>query len=92
LGELRGVLPRATWTAAGIGRHQGPVMEWALQRGADAVRTGLEDNIRVNKDASRKRRRFAPFYFHLDGRSCPGHSGNRPNVHQEYACLGSKIS
>ncbi|RWK24839.1 MAG: 3-keto-5-aminohexanoate cleavage protein [Mesorhizobium sp.] len=50
LGELRRVLPRATWTAAGIGRHQGPVMEWALQRGADAVRTGLEDNIRVNKD------------------------------------------
>jgi uncharacterized protein (DUF849 family) len=25
-------------------------MEWALARGADAVRTGLEDNIRVTKD------------------------------------------
>jgi uncharacterized protein (DUF849 family) len=48
--EMRRVLPQATWTAAGIGRHQAPVMEWALARGADAVRTGLEDNIRVAKD------------------------------------------
>jgi 3-keto-5-aminohexanoate cleavage enzyme len=50
LGELRRVLPNATWTAAGIGRNQAPVMEWAVARGADAVRTGLEDNIRVSKD------------------------------------------
>jgi uncharacterized protein (DUF849 family) len=50
LGELRRVLPNATWTAAGIGRNQAPVMEWALKRGADAVRTGLEDNIRAAKD------------------------------------------
>jgi 3-keto-5-aminohexanoate cleavage enzyme len=50
LEELRQVLPRATWTAAGIGRHQSEVMDWALARGADAVRTGLEDNIRVSKD------------------------------------------
>ncbi len=50
LAELRRVLPRATWTAAGIGRHQAPVMDWALARGADAVRTGLEDNIRITKD------------------------------------------
>jgi uncharacterized protein (DUF849 family) len=50
LGELRRVLPKATWTAAGIGRHQSEVMAWALDRGADAVRTGLEDNIRVAKD------------------------------------------
>ncbi len=49
LGELRQVLPRATWTAAGIGRHQSEVMDWALSRGADAVRTGLEDNIRVSR-------------------------------------------
>ncbi|MCJ2081797.1 3-keto-5-aminohexanoate cleavage protein [Methylobacterium sp. J-090] len=49
LAELRRVLPRATWTAAGIGRHQAPVMDWALARGADAVRTGLEDNIRITK-------------------------------------------
>ena len=25
-------------------------MEWALSRTADAVRTGMEDNIRVEKD------------------------------------------
>jgi 3-keto-5-aminohexanoate cleavage enzyme len=50
LGELRRVLPQATWTAAGIGRNQAEVMRWALARGADAVRTGLEDNIRIAKD------------------------------------------
>jgi len=50
LAETRRVLPQATWTAAGIGRHQSEVMGWALRRGADAVRTGLEDNIRVTKD------------------------------------------
>jgi 3-keto-5-aminohexanoate cleavage enzyme len=50
LAETRRVIPGATWTAAGIGRHQAEVMEWALARGADAVRTGLEDNIRITKD------------------------------------------
>lgn len=49
LAELRRILPNATWTAAGIGRFQTTVMRWALERGADAVRTGLEDNIRVSK-------------------------------------------
>ena len=50
LAETRRVIPGATWTAAGIGRHQSEVMGWALKRGADAVRTGLEDNIRISKD------------------------------------------
>ncbi len=50
LGELKRVLPKATWTAAGIGRHQAEVMDWVLARDADGVRTGLEDNIRVTKD------------------------------------------
>jgi uncharacterized protein (DUF849 family) len=50
VGELMRVIPRATWTAAGIGRHQSEVIGWALERGADSVRTGLEDNIRVTKD------------------------------------------
>lgn len=50
LAELRHILPAATWTAAGIGREQARVMDWALARGADAVRTGLEDNIRITKD------------------------------------------
>ncbi len=48
--ELVRILPNATWTAAGIGRHQAPVMDWALKRGADAVRTGLEDNIRITRE------------------------------------------
>ena len=50
LGELRRILPHATWTGAGIGPNQSRVMEWVLARGADGVRTGLEDNIRVSRD------------------------------------------
>lgn len=50
LAESRRVLPHATWTAAGIGVNQARVMDWALARGADAVRTGLEDNIRTSRD------------------------------------------
>ncbi len=50
LNETRRTLPQATWTAAGIGAFQTNVMEWALARGADALRTGLEDNIRIAKD------------------------------------------
>jgi 3-keto-5-aminohexanoate cleavage enzyme len=48
--ELRRVLPNATWTAAGIGRYQAEVINWTLAKGASAVRTGLEDNIRITKD------------------------------------------
>jgi 3-keto-5-aminohexanoate cleavage enzyme len=50
LEETRRIIPGATWTAAGIGRVQNEVMGWALTRGADAVRTGMEDNIRISKD------------------------------------------
>ena len=50
LSETRRVLPNATWTAAGIGANQARVMEWVLARGADGVRTGLEDNIRVTRE------------------------------------------
>ncbi|MBV8913124.1 MAG: 3-keto-5-aminohexanoate cleavage protein [Acetobacteraceae bacterium] len=50
LGEIRRILPEATWTAAGIGVNQSRVMEWVLARGGHGVRTGLEDNIRVSKD------------------------------------------
>ena len=50
LNETKRIMPKATWTAAGIGSNQTKVMNWALARGADAVRTGLEDNVRVNKD------------------------------------------
>src|SRR5277367_2432543 len=40
LGELRRVLPGATWTAAGIGANQARVLDWVLARGGDGVRTG----------------------------------------------------
>ena len=49
LGEIRRTLPKATWTAAGIGVNQARVMEWVLARGGDGLRTGLEDNIRLSK-------------------------------------------
>ncbi|WP_262297003.1 3-keto-5-aminohexanoate cleavage protein [Microvirga sesbaniae] len=50
LREAKHLFPNCTWTAAGIGRHQAAVMGWALARGADAVRTGLEDNIRITRE------------------------------------------
>jgi uncharacterized protein (DUF849 family) len=50
LGVLKRLAPNATWTAAGIGRQQNTVMEWVLERKGDAVRTGLEDNIRIDRD------------------------------------------
>lgn len=50
LSVLDRVAPNATWTAAGIGRHQSEVIDWVLQRRGDAVRTGLEDNVRIDRD------------------------------------------
>jgi 3-keto-5-aminohexanoate cleavage enzyme len=50
LAETRRVLPQASWTAAGIGANQSRVMDWVLARNGDAVRTGLEDNIRITRD------------------------------------------
>ena len=47
---LKRVAPDATWTAAGIGRHQNTVIDWVLARKGDAIRTGLEDNIRIDRD------------------------------------------
>jgi len=47
--QLSTLLPDATWTAAGIGRHQLEVNHWTLQMGGHC-RTGLEDNVRWDKD------------------------------------------
>jgi 3-keto-5-aminohexanoate cleavage enzyme len=47
--ESEEVLPGATWVAAGIGRHQLEVNRWCLELGGHC-RTGLEDNIRFDKD------------------------------------------
>ena len=47
--ELKAVLPKATWVAAGVGRHQWEVNQWCLE--ADGhCRTGLEDNLRIEPD------------------------------------------
>ncbi len=48
LSELQKVLPGATWTAAGLARHQLEVNHWALELGGHC-RTGLEDNIRFDR-------------------------------------------
>jgi 3-keto-5-aminohexanoate cleavage enzyme len=48
LAELQDIAPDATWTAAGIGRHQLEVNRWCLELGGH-LRTGLEDNIRFDK-------------------------------------------
>lgn len=48
LSELQKVLPGATWTAAGLSRHQLEVNHWALELGGHC-RTGLEDNIRFDR-------------------------------------------
>ena len=49
IAQLERMLPGATWTAAGIGRHQLTVNEWALELGGHC-RTGLEDNLRFDKE------------------------------------------
>lgn len=48
LSELKELMPDATWTGAGIGRHQLEVNEWCLELGGH-TRTGLEDNLRFDK-------------------------------------------
>jgi uncharacterized protein (DUF849 family) len=48
IAEMKAVLPGATWTAAGIARHQFEVAQWALELGGHC-RTGLEDNIRFDE-------------------------------------------
>lgn len=49
LEQLERMLPGATWTAAGIGRHQLTVNEWSLELGGHC-RTGLEDNLKFDKE------------------------------------------
>ncbi len=48
LSELEEFLPGATWTAAGIGRHQREMARLSLELGGH-VRTGLEDNIKLDR-------------------------------------------
>jgi len=43
------LLPDADWCAAGIGKNQIVVNEWCVSQGGH-VRTGLEDNVRLDKE------------------------------------------
>jgi len=47
--ELSEIMSRATWVAAGVGRHQWEVNQWCLETGGHC-RTGLEDNLRIEPD------------------------------------------
>ncbi len=46
---LKRLAPDATWTGAGIGKHQFTVVRWSLEHGGHC-RTGLEDNVRLDRD------------------------------------------
>jgi uncharacterized protein (DUF849 family) len=46
--ELEQLFEHATWTAAGVGKHQLEVNHWALEMGGHC-RTGLEDNLRFDE-------------------------------------------
>ncbi len=45
-----GVLPEASWSAAGSRADQARMMDRALARGAQPARTVLEDNIHFSRD------------------------------------------
>lgn len=49
ISELADIMPGATWSAAGIGRHQLDVNRWCLELGGHP-RTGLEDNIKYDRN------------------------------------------
>ena len=46
---LARLAPDAEWCAAGIGRHQIELNDWAIAAGGH-TRTGLEDNVRLDRD------------------------------------------
>ena len=46
---LKRLAPEATWTGAGIGRHQLTLACWSAELGGHC-RTGFEDNVRLDRD------------------------------------------
>ena len=46
---MKRLLPGSQWCAAGIGAGQIELNKWAVEAGGH-VRTGLEDNVRLNRD------------------------------------------
>jgi uncharacterized protein (DUF849 family) len=84
--ELHRLFPAATWTAAGIGRHQIEVAGWALEMGGH-VRTGLEDNIRITRE------RLAASnaeLVRLAADLCVQHGGRPANAAEARSLLGLK--
>ena len=49
ISETQAILPKSSWGAAGISRHQFEVNRWCLELGGHC-RTGLEDNIKADRD------------------------------------------
>jgi 3-keto-5-aminohexanoate cleavage enzyme len=70
---LQRLAPDATWTGAGIGKDQLTLNRWSLELGGHC-RTGLEDNVRLDKD------RLAPSNAALVRRVAElcGECGRRP--------------
>jgi uncharacterized protein (DUF849 family) len=84
IAETAEMLPGATWTAAGIGRHQLEVNRWALELDGH-LRTGLEDNIRFD------RTRLAASNAELVGRAaelCAEHGAHPAGAAEARALLG----
>ncbi|MGO4332435.1 3-keto-5-aminohexanoate cleavage protein [Cupriavidus sp. 2TAF22] len=81
---LRRLAPDATWTGAGIGRDQLTMARWSLELGGHC-RTGLEDNVRLDKDT------LAPSNAALVGQVaalCKEHGRPVATVAQARALLG----
>ncbi|MGL4729204.1 MAG: 3-keto-5-aminohexanoate cleavage protein [Bosea sp. (in: a-proteobacteria)] len=49
IATLARLAPDATWTGAGIGRHQETLARWSIELGGHC-RTGLEDNVRLDRN------------------------------------------
>ena len=49
ISTVKRLLPKASWCGAGIGKNQKILNEWCIRLGGH-VRTGLEDNIRIDKN------------------------------------------
>ena len=80
---LKRLEPDATWTGAGIGRHQLTLNDWSLELGGH-VRTGLEDNVRLDKET------LAPSNAALVERAaalCERHGRHPASVSQARALL-----
>ena len=45
---VKRLMPTANWCAAGIGKYQKIINEWSIELEWH-TRTGMEDNIRINK-------------------------------------------